>query len=35
MQSLNIEAIQIEAINETLDQLREKPAPKRNKIGYK
>ena len=28
-------ALQIEAINNALDQLREKPAPKRNKIGYK
>ena len=28
-------ALQIEAINDALDQLREKPAPKRNKIGYK
>ena len=28
-------AVQIEAINNALDQLREKPAPKRNKIGYK
>ena len=28
-------ALQIEAINNALDQLREKPAPKRNKIGFK
>jgi hypothetical protein len=28
-------ALQIEALNNALDQLREKPAPKRNKIGYK
>lgn len=28
-------ALQIEAINNALDRLREKPAPKRNKIGYK
>ena len=28
-------ALQIEAINNALDQLREKPVPKRNKIGYK
>lgn len=28
-------ALQIEALNDALDQLREKPAPKRNKIGYK
>ena len=28
-------ALQIEAINNALDQLREKPSPKRNKIGYK
>lgn len=28
-------ALQIEDINNALDQLREKPAQKRNKIGYK
>lgn len=28
-------ALQIEALNDALDQLREPPAPKRNKIGYK
>ena len=28
-------ALQIEALNDALDQLREAPAPKRNKIGFK
>jgi len=28
-------ALQIEALNDALDQLRETPAPKRNKIGFK
>ena len=28
-------ALQIEALNDALNQLRETPAPKRNKIGYK
>ena len=28
-------ALQIEALNDALDQLRDAPAPKRNKIGFK